>query len=186
MGKPTNRIYKPSELGGIPRGFKVGFDIVLAQPSLQKPVNKTGTQVSIGKVAGAYGAFAPSLNRIVLTKDIYNVETIKHETGHAIDYKNEWISKNKDGVFRTGGKNAPVKDWDNVLVNRFNRYVTTKDEIKSIAALKRRVKPWYYDYMNSTEERFADAYNQYKTQPTKMKGYAPTVYKWFRSNSKLL
>ena len=186
MAKPTNRRYKPGELGGMEVTIiDPGDPIVLAQPRIQNSIARAGATTSIGKLgAGTYGAYSPSTRNIILDEKLMNKSTAYHEGGHAIDHKNDWISK--QSPFKAGAKGTPAKEWDKILVNRFNRYVVPSDRIKTYAALDRRIGRTYSSYINSSEERFADALSQWRMNPSKFKTYAPTISKWFNDNKGLL
>jgi hypothetical protein len=189
MGKPTLRQFKPKELGGAIKikVLDVGIPIVLAQKNLQGLMDKAGAKTTIGKLgAGTYGAYVPSLKTVILDKTLMNKETAHHEGAHALDHKNGWVSENKANPFKPNTSTSPDKEWQQVLVHRFNRYVTPSDSIKTYSALTRRVKPWYLGYMNGADERFADSYSQWRMNPGGFAKYAPTIASWFRANAKTL
>lgn len=148
-------------------------------------------------------SYAIKINLNSLAKQNLGIEkTVYHEIGHAIDslrfnpndprslittgsdsekfkaFKEAYIAERKAIVLERMKESWKNKYSDDILLKLLQgeeaRVPTSDGKEVGISLTRSRVK-----YLNSPSEVFADAYAQFRTQPEKMKEYAPKMYKFY-------
>ena len=161
------------------------YDVTKAEKQF---IKDTGLKIQPGTIRGrTQGYYTPAVHTLTIGNP--DKDTFFHELGHAVDFK---LIANDKRLSNSQAKDALEVDKKIIAMNRLRdakknmseaelaKYVSgqrAKFKTASGAEVYTTISPSYQRYMFSHTELFAEAYKQYRFDPTGFAKQAPAIAK---------